>query len=150
MRQLRAVVVDVSGPEVRAGVHNDDPDRNGDGEAERARALQPVADDDALLVANLLEGLAGDAVEHPDQNRPEERAVDEVDSEAVAAEPHEVPVRQEILGARRENDSDNDDVESKSAVAAGCVGALGEQPLGGLHKLAGPGEPLRAISRVGS
>lgn len=148
LRQLCAVVVDICSPEVCASVHDDEPDGDGDGEAERAGALQPVADDITLLIADLLERLAGDAVQHPDQHGAQERAVDQVDGEAVAAEPHEVLVGQNLLRARREEESDDDDIQAERREATGNVGPFGEEPLAHLHQLAGPGEPLRAVGGV--
>ena len=120
------------GPELRADVHDTEPD--GDDEEEECAMrlpVQPFGLDlfDAVVVDERVDGggverCAGDAVQHPGQDGAEEGAVDEVDGEGVAAEPEEEGVGEHGFGGVAGLDAKGDEVDPERGVAFRQVGDL--------------------------
>jgi len=90
-----------------------------------------------------------DAEVHPDEERAEERAVEEVDGEGVLAEPEEVLAGEDVLDEGREVDAQRDEEQTDAGVEAWDLGLLGEDEEGRLEHVVGPGHEVGVELGVG-
>lgn len=136
------------GPEIRDAVQDDEPDGEPEPEARAAAEFQGRAGRGLALLVDDVRGRV-DAEVHPDEERAEERAVEEVDGEGVLAEPEEVLAGEDVLDEGREVDAQRDKEQTDAGVEAWDLGLFGEDEEGGLEHVVGPGHEVGVELGVG-
>ena len=116
-------------PQMRGCVDDQQPGGDAEGHDGAAASGNPRRHDLAVVVDNVGRSLGRRAIDHPAENNAEQRAVDEVDGEAILAEPEEVATREEGFCGRREMDAHGHEVKADAGVELGYVGVAWHDPM---------------------
>jgi hypothetical protein len=142
-------MIHIRRPEMRNRILQRKEKRNRNRKREPAPARQPVKHIFIGLVLVHHKGLTGPSVDEADEEDAHNGSVGEINRKAIAAEPHEHFVAEDVLQCRREPDADDGDVPAERGPAFGVAGRSGrENVVANICQLLGPVGPVCTLAWV--